>query len=139
MPTPRWRSHQGGVGGGARRPRHGLSRTKLYQIWNNMRRKDELLKKRIVMYPAWKEDFRVFQEWAMTNGYIEDPEMVLLRMDEHQGYKPTNCFWIEKEKLEERPAQPFSEDEDVEYHVAAAEEDERIDNMFDSLRDHIGL
>jgi hypothetical protein len=39
----------------------------------------------------WKNDFTLFMEWAIRNGYTD--ELTLDRIDVNDNYKPENCKW----------------------------------------------
>ena len=83
--------------------KHGLSGTRIYQIYNNMRyRCYKPYAKEYDIYngqgrtvcPEWldKENgFINFYNWAMANGYADD--LTLERMDNEKGYSPDNCKW----------------------------------------------
>lgn len=50
----------------------------------------------IQVCPEW-DDFEVFFEWAMANGYDPDApfgECTIDRVDNDKGYEPSNCHWI---------------------------------------------
>ncbi|QEM43310.1 HNH endonuclease [Bacillus phage Chotacabras] len=83
-----------------KRKTHGMSRTRLYTIWKNMKQRCYNPKrKRYEYYGArgikvcdeW-HDFVPFMEWAMSNGYTE--ELTIDRIDSDKDYEPSNCHWI---------------------------------------------
>lgn len=47
----------------------------------------------ISVHPDW-EDYLLFRDWALSNGYAGDLE--LDRIDNDSDYEPSNCQWISK-------------------------------------------
>jgi len=46
----------------------------------------------ITVCKEWKEDFRLFRDWALSHGYSD--ELTLDRKDVNGNYEPSNCRWI---------------------------------------------
>lgn len=85
--------------------RHGMAGTRLYGIWNNMiQRTTNANNPRYCDYGGrgievckeWKEDFEVFEKWAIENGYAEN--LTIDRKDNDKGYCPDNCRWATKKE-----------------------------------------
>ena len=79
---------------------HGMSGTRLYAIWCNMRgrcyrksREDypEYGGRGIEVCEEWRASFATFKEWAISSGYREN--LTLDRKDPNGNYDPTNCRW----------------------------------------------
>ena len=78
---------------------HGLTNTKLYEVWCNMKHR--------IKYPTGAnecyqgltihEDFKLFKDfydWSIANGYREN--LTIDRIDNTKGYSPSNCRWEDK-------------------------------------------
>ena len=84
------------------RSTHGMSKTRLYGVWNNMKRRccDPTTKsfkdyggKGIKVCDEWLEP-EPFFDWAKASGYAEG--LTIERIDVNGNYEPSNCKWITK-------------------------------------------
>lgn len=78
---------------------HGMSHSRLYQIWNSMRQRCEnpnaisykyYGKKGVCVCDEWK-NFKNFCAWALNNGYADN--LTIDRKDSNGNYEPNNCKW----------------------------------------------
>ena len=81
---------------------HGLSKTRLFNIWAEMRQRTMNPNNRgyadyggrgIRICDEWST-FIPFREWALANGYSD--ELSIDRIDPNRGYSPDNCRWATK-------------------------------------------
>lgn len=83
--------------------KHNGTNTRLYSVWNNMRRRCyEKTNKRYHRYGGrgikvceeWKNDFTAFRQWMLSQGYDETKtygQQTLDRINNDGDYSPENC------------------------------------------------
>lgn len=79
------------------------SKTRLYRIWKDMRRRTVNPKRQnyhryggrgIKVCNEWFENYQAFKEWAYLNGYKDT--LSIDRIDNDGDYCPDNCRWVDK-------------------------------------------
>lgn len=84
---------------------HGLSKSRTYRIWKNMKQRcynpkasryENYGGRGIKVCDEWLNDFMNFYNWAMANGYRD--ELSIDRIDVDGNYEPSNCRWVTNKK-----------------------------------------
>ena len=82
-----------------------LSATGLYSIWCGMKTRCYNQKsleysnyggRGIKVCDEWKNDFKAFYNWAMSNGY--EDSLTIDRINPFANYEPSNCRWATYEE-----------------------------------------
>lgn len=80
---------------------HGKTNTRLYNVYCGMKYRcynEKCLEyesyggRRICICDEWKNDFQIFYDWAISNGYKEG--LTIERKNVNGNYEPLNCTWI---------------------------------------------
>lgn len=80
----------------------GRKGTRLYRIYNNMKTRcynpssisyQHYGGRGIKICKEWLQDFSIFKDWAISNGYRDD--LTIDRIDVDKGYFPDNCRWTD--------------------------------------------
>lgn len=76
--------------------------SKLYSIWHGMKCRcntnssgsyDRYGAKGVAVCSEWNDDFTLFYDWAMSNGYSDG--LTIDRINYNGIYEPSNCRWVD--------------------------------------------
>lgn len=85
-----------------RATKHGLSSHKLFKVWCGIKKRcyndsgsnEYYRDKGIKMCDGWKNDFKVFYDWAIKNGWKDS--LTIDRINGEKNYMPSNCRFTNK-------------------------------------------
>jgi len=100
-------------------PRQGIryNPRRLYRIWMNMRHRchnpntncfSNYMGKGITICKEWN-DYEVFYNWAMANGYKDD--LMIDRINVDGNYEPSNCRWVTHQESGQNTSRTWSVEE----------------------------
>ena len=91
--------------GNSNATKHGGARTRLYGIWCGL--KYRRYGGDTSVCNDW-EDFTVFRDWALSNGY--ESHLTIDRVRNNIGYCPENCQWITRAENAGKDKRIFTEE-----------------------------
>jgi hypothetical protein len=88
---------------GCKRGKHYKSFERIYSIWDGIKQRcmnpNTKYYKRyggrgISICKEWSDDFRVFEKWALENGYSDS--LTINRKENNKNYTPENCEFVSR-------------------------------------------
>lgn len=86
--------------------KHGLSQTKLNEVWRHMIHRCYVTKNKaykiyggigVAVCDEWRNDFTAFYNWGIENGY-SDGLSIDRFPDKNGNYEPSNCRWATRKE-----------------------------------------
>lgn len=86
---------------------HGETNTRLFRVWTNVKKRcnnpnykgyKDYGGRGIMICEEWADNYELFREWALANGYDETAprgKCTLDRINVNGNYEPSNCRWVD--------------------------------------------
>lgn len=119
---------------------HGGYKTKLYNLWTQMRRKCNnpthkqfrLFGAKGIKYASEWNNFDHFQRWAMQNGYQEG--LLLDRKDLNGDFKPSNCIFVKRKEHSNVKQSPIIKSGRDNFQFKHGMKNTRLYNIWDTMK-----
>lgn len=116
---------------------HGKTNTRLYNIYRNMKARCYKSGERsykdygargIKVCEEWLDDFQVFYDWAMSNGY--DENLTIDRINSNGNYEPNNCRWADTKTQNRNSRRCYHKTEDGQLWIDIAKKNGIKDSVY---------